>query len=133
MPELMTNPAEPMRKKPTDRTDVGIKPYGRLVEIFTAKSYRGIPVGDAVFKVSINSFTYPVPAGKRCIVPREVYDRMKQCRSRQVTTDMQKAERMADMGQRSSRDGVPTGDRPDIETTVCDYEVELIREVGSDK
>lgn len=123
---------EPMRKKPTDRTDVGIQPRGRMVEIFTASSYRGLHVQDAVFPISINGFTYKVPAGKRCVVPREVYDLMRSCRSRQVTTDMQKAERQADMGQRTTRDGVAlTGERPEIETTVCDYEVELIREVGS--
>lgn len=123
--------AEPMRKKPTDRTDVGIQPNGRMVEIFTAKSYRGIPVGDAVFPVSINGFTYKVPAGKRCIVPREIYDLMRGCRSRQTSVDMKQAERMADMGQRTTRDGAPTSGRPEIEQTICDYEVELIREVGS--
>lgn len=123
---------EPMRKKPTDRTDVGIQPNGRMVEIFTAKSYRGIPVQDVVFPVSINGFTYKVPAGKRCIVPREVYDLMKACRSRQVTTDMNKLERMADMGQRTTRTGMDlAGDKPEVETTVCDYEVELIREIGT--
>ena len=123
---------EPMRKKPTDRTDVGIKPFGKMVEIFTAKSYRGIPVNDVVFKVSINGFTYPVPAGKRCVVPKEVYDLMKGCRSRQVTTDMRQLERLADTGQRTTRTGGDmNGERPDIEQTICDYEVELIREVGS--
>lgn len=128
MPELMT---EPMRKKPTDRTDVGIKPFGKMVEIFTAKSYRRMPVNDTTFKISINGFTYPVPAGKRCIVPREVYELMRSCRSRQVTTDVRQAERMADVGQRTSADGTPTAGRPDVDETICDYEVELIREVGS--
>ena len=124
--------AEPMRKKPTDRTDVGIQPNGRMVEIFTASSYRGLHVKDAVFPISINGFTYKVPTGKRCIIPREVYDLMRNCRSRQVTTDMQKAERMADMGQRSTRTGSDlNGERPEIDTTVCDYEVELIREIGT--
>ena len=123
---------EPMRKKPTDLTDVGIQPRGKMVEIFTAKSYRGIPVSDIALPVSINGFTYKVPAGKRCVVPREIYDLMKNCRSRQVTTDMRQAERMADMGQRTTRTGSDlSGDRPDIDTTICDYEVELIREVGS--
>lgn len=123
---------EPMRKKPTDRKDVGIQPYGKMCEIFTAKSYRGMPVNDAVFKISINGFTYAVPAGKRCIVPREIYDLMKGCRSRQVTTDMKQLERLADMGQRTTSKGDDlSGARPDVEQTICDYEVELIREVGS--
>ena len=122
---------EPMRKKPTDRTDVGIQPRGKMVEIFTASSYRGMHVKDSVFPVAINGFTYKVPAGKRCIVPREVYDLMRNCRSRQVTTDVQRAERMADMGQRTSRDGTPNAERLEQETTICDYEVELIREIGT--
>ena len=120
----------PQRKKP-ERDDVGIKPRGKLVEIYVAKSYRGIPVGDTVFPVNINGFTYKVPAGRRCQVPYEVYDRLVKCRSRQAPTDMRQAERLADLGRRHTKDGTTIeGESAVQESTICDYEVELIREVA---
>lgn len=120
----------PQREKP-DRDDIGIQPQGKLVEIYVAKSYRGMPVGDTVFPVSINGFTYKVPAGRRCQVPYEVYQVLKNARSRQVPVDMRQAERLADLGRRRTKDGVTIeGESAVQESTICDYEVELIREVG---
>ena len=121
---------EPMRKKPT-REDVGIQPHGKLVEIYTAKSYRGIPVNDAAFKVTVNGFAYKVPAGKRCVVPYEVYQILKNARSRFSSVDPVKAQRMAELGLRTTGDGgAISGEAPMREETICDYEVELIREVS---
>ena len=117
----------PMRKKP-ERDDVGIEPTGAMVEIFTAKSYRGIPVNDAAFTISINGFRYKVRAGGRCIVPKQVYELMKNCRSRRMVIDPKQAERLADMGLRTDKN--MNQDPPLREDSVCDYEVELIREIG---
>ena len=117
----------PMRKKP-ERDDVGIEPTGGMVEIFTAKSYRGVPVTDAAFVVSINGFRYKVRAGGRCIVPRQVYEVMKNCRSRRNVIDPNQAERLADMGLRTDKN--MDQNPPLREDSVCDYEVELIKEIG---
>ena len=117
----------PMRKKP-ERDDVGIEPTGAMVEIFTAKSYRGVPVNDIYFIVAINNYRYRVRAGGRCIVPRQVYEHMRNCRSRRMVIDPQKAERLADMGIRTDKN--MDQDLPLREDSSCDYEVELIREVG---
>lgn len=117
-----------MKHKPPDREDVGIEPPGPMVEIYTAKSYRGVPVHDATFAVTINGFKYKVRAGGRCIVPRQVYEVMHNARSRRMNIDPTQAERLADLGLRTdqNRDQNP----PLREDTVCDYEVELLKEIG---
>ena len=118
----------PMRKKPTDRDDVGIEPTGTMVEIYTARSYRGTPVNDTNFKVWVNNFKYSVRAGGRCIVPKQVYEVMKNARSRRNVIDPLQAERLADLGIRTqqNKDVNP----PMREDYICDYEVELIKEIG---
>ena len=119
----------PQRQKP-ERDDIGIQPRGRIVEIYVAKSYRGIPVGDVVFPVNINGFTYKVPAGRRCQVPYEVYAILKNARSRQAPVDMRQAERLADLGRRRLKGDTIEGESATHEMTICDYEVELIRDIS---
>ncbi len=119
----------PQREKP-ERDDIGIQPHGKIVEIYVAKSYRGIPVGDIVFPVNINGFTYKVPAGRRSQVPYEVYTILKNARSRQAPVDMRQAERLADLGRRRMKGDTIEGELATQESTICDYEVELIREIS---
>lgn len=118
----------PMRKKPLDREDVGIEPPGGMVEIFTAKSYRGVPVNDTSFMVTINGYKYKVRAGGRCIVPRQVYEVMKNARSRRNVIDPKQAERLADLGLRTDKN--MDQNPPLREDSICDFEVEFIREIG---
>ena len=123
----MTRPI-PMRKKPQDREDVGIEPAGPMVEIFTARSYRGVPVHDTSFMVAVNGFKYKVRAGGRCIVPKQVYEVMKNAQSRRKVADVKQAERLADLGLRTDKN---MNENPPLrDEGFCDYEVELIKEIG---
>lgn len=123
----MSTAVVPMRNKPTDRDDIAIEPRGPMVEIFTARSYCGTPVKDASFKVAINGYRYNVRAGGRCIVPKEVYDVMKNAGSRRNVIDPNQAERLADLGLRTDKNAQTNA--PMREEFTRHYEVELIREI----
>ena len=95
-----------------------------MVEFFLSRSVRGVPIpgsGNPVQTVMINGYPFEVKFGARNRVPREVYQVFKDAQSRSIAPNLADAERVP-KPMVGSRMGYADVD------TLCDYEMELIKE-----
>ena len=97
------------------------KPTGKMVEIYLGRTVRGASIdgpGNPELRVGINDYQFDLKMGQRNVVPYEVYQQLLNSRSQTKVPDVERAERAPR----------PAGMGYTKLETICDYEVELIKE-----